>query len=86
MIFQEVEEQLMSMPEEERFDWQEIFKLFHKPDVVGADFKFKRIDGKKIKKILVEEHDFSLERVEKQLDKLKEIHEERKQKDLGKWF
>ena len=86
LIFQEVEEQLMSMPEEERFDWQEIFKLFHKPDVVGADFKFKRIDGKKIKKILVEEHDFSLERVEKQLDKLKEIHEERKQKDLGKWF
>ena len=36
--------------------------------------------------ILVEKHEFSLERVEKQLEKLKEIQEEQKQKDLGKWF
>ncbi|GAI59002.1 unnamed protein product, partial [marine sediment metagenome] len=34
----------------------------------------------------VERHDFSLQRVEKQLEKLKDMHEKAKQKDLKKWF
>jgi len=55
----------MSLDEENKFDWQEIFELFHKPDVVDAEFDFKEVDEEKIKKILVEEHDFSEERVEK---------------------
>ncbi|MBI2043406.1 flap endonuclease-1 [Candidatus Pacearchaeota archaeon] len=86
LIFKSVEEQMMSMPEDERFDWKEIFELFHKPNVINEKFKFGKIDEKKIKKILVDEHDFSLERVEKQLEKLHEIQEEMKQKNLGKWF
>jgi len=85
LIFKEVEEQLLSLPEEDRFDWKEIFEMFHKPDVVKADFIFKKIDEKKIKKILVNEHDFSEERVEKQLEKLREIEDKRKQKGLGEW-
>ena len=40
----------------------------------------------KIKEILVERHDFSEERVEKQLDKLRDITEKAKQKGLDKWF
>ena len=42
---------------------------------------------KKIKKILVDEHDFSEERVEKQLEKLRELKEKKKQKtgSLGSW-
>jgi len=85
-IFNSVEEQLMSLPEEDRFNWQEIFQLFHKPNVVKADFNFGKVDEKKIKKILVEEHDFSEQRVEKQLEKLREIKEKQKQKGLDKWF
>ena len=86
LIFKSIEEQLMSLPEEDRFDWQEIFELFHKPKVIDVNFEFGKIDEEKIKKILVEEHDFSEERVNKQLDKLQDAEEKAKQKDLGKWF
>ena len=86
LIFQSVEEQLMSLPEEDRFDWKEVFELFHKPNVKNFDFKFGKLNEKKIKEILVDEHDFSEERVEKQLERLKDVKEKSKQKDLGKWF
>lgn len=86
LIFKSVEEQMKNQREEDQFDWQEIFQLFKKPDVVNAEFKFGKIDEKKIKKILVEEHDFSEERVEKQLGKLREAHEKSKQKGLGNWI
>lgn len=85
LIFKAVEEQLMSLPEEDRFDWKEIFELFHKPNVVGPDFQFKDIDESRIKEILIKEHDFSEQRVEKQLDKLKDAKEKAKQKGLGDW-
>jgi flap endonuclease-1 len=86
LIFKEVEEQIQDLDEVDRFDWKEVFELFHKPDVIDAEFDFKKVDEEKIKEILVERHDFSEERVDKQLKRLREIHEERKQKDLGKWF
>ncbi len=85
LIFKNVEEQMMSLPEKERFDWQEIFELFHKPRVVNSDIVFRKIDENEIKKILVNEHDFSEERVEKQLEKLREIKEKKKQKGLHEW-
>jgi len=84
-IFQSVEEQIMSLPEEDRFEWQEIFELFHKPNVVDADFDFPEVDEEKIKQILIDEHDFSESRVEKQLEKLREIKEKKKQKGLNEW-
>ena len=86
LIFESVEEQMMSLSEEDRFDWREIFELFHRPKVIDADFEFGKIDEEKIKEILVERHDFSLERVEKQLEKLRKICEMSKQKNLEKWF
>ena len=86
LIFQSVEEQMMNLSEEDKFDWQEIFELFHKPSVVKADFEFKKVNEEKIKKILVEEHDFSEERVEKQLEKLRELKEKKKQKNLEGWL
>jgi flap endonuclease-1 len=76
----------MSLPEEERFEWREIFELFHKPNVINALFKFGKIDEKKIREILVNEHDFSDDRVQKQLERLREITEKNKQKNLEKWF
>ena len=86
LIFKEVEEKINSLPEEDRFDWRDIFELFHKPNVANIDFKFKKLDEEKIRKILVEEHDFSEERVNKQIERLKEIAEKNKQKGLNEWF
>ncbi len=85
LIFKNVEEQMMSMPKEDRFDWKEIFQLFHKPNVIKTEIVFPKVDEEKIKKILVEEHDFSEDRVEKQFEKLRKVREERKQKGLSEW-
>ncbi len=85
-IFEEVKQRIRSLPDEDQFDWQEVFELFHKPDVKDFDFEFKEIDEDKIKEILVKRHDFSEERVQKQIDKLNEIKEKNKQKGLDKWF
>lgn len=82
LIFESVKEQMELMPEEDRFDWKEIFELFHKPSVSHAVFVFGKVDEKKIRDILVKEHDFSDERVQKQLERLREITEKSKQKTL----
>jgi flap endonuclease-1 len=86
LIFDSVEEQISNLNEEDKFYWKEIFELFHRPNVANSEFKFGKIDEKKIREILIEEHDFSEERVEKQLERLREITEKNKQKGLDKWF
>ncbi len=85
LIFEEVKEKIHSLPEEDQFDWKEVFELFHKPGVTDADLKFGKMDEKKIKKILVEEHDFSEERIDKHIERLREIEEKSKQKGLDNW-
>ena len=69
------------------FDWQEIFELFKKPNVT-SDYKiqFNPVDEKELKKLLVEEHDFSEERIDSSIKKLSEQKKEMQQKDLKKWF
>jgi flap endonuclease-1 len=74
-IFKEVEEKL-------DFNWQEVFEIFKKPNVKKIDVKFPKFNEEKIKEILVEKHDFSLERVQNQFGKLKEVKKEREQKTL----
>ena len=65
-IFREVEHLL-------EFNWQEVFEIFKKPNVhAGLKVSFPKRDSLRIKKILVDEHDFNLERVERQLEKLEE--------------
>src|SRR3989344_2254104 len=86
LIFKSIEEQFLNLSDEDKFDWKEIFELFHKANVKDEKFKFPEIDEKKIKKILVQDHDFSDERVEKQLEKLRDAKEKNKQRNLGKWF
>jgi flap endonuclease-1 len=86
LIFDSMKEQLNNLPEEDKFDWREIFELFHKPDVSHSIFEFKKVSEKKIRQILVDEHDFSDDRVQKQLERLREINEKNKQKGLDKWF
>ncbi|MFZ1970650.1 MAG: flap endonuclease-1 [Candidatus Nanoarchaeia archaeon] len=86
MIFKSVEEQMNNLNEDDKFDWREVYSLFHKANVTNSDIRFKKLDRSKIKKILVDEHDFSEDRVDKQLEKLEGIEEKNKQKDLKKWF
>lgn len=66
-IFEEVVERFGDLG----FDWKEVFEIFKKPKVDKVKLEFPKMDVDKIKEILVERHEFSLDRVEKQLDKLK---------------
>ncbi len=76
VIFREVEGKI-------DFDWKEVFEIFKKPDVArGMRVKLSKLDFDGIKKILVEEHDFSLERVEKHIGKLDEVKKESAQRKL----
>ena len=86
LIFKSVEEQILNLPEEDRFDWTEIFPLFHKPDVEDVEFEFGKVDENKIKELLVDEHNFSEDRIEKQLKRLGDIADKKKQKNLEGWF
>ena len=76
-IFKELEEQGRL-----DFDWKEIFEIFKKPNVSREKVKFPRLDESRIKEILVREHDFSEERVEKQLGKLKAVKRKSAQSSL----
>lgn len=82
MIFDSVKEQIENLPAEDKFNWKEIFELFHKPNVSHSIFIFGKVNENKIRDILVKEHDFSDERVQKQLERLREILEKNKQKTL----
>ncbi len=64
------------------FDWRAVFEIFKKPNVSKEKVKFPKLDSVRIKEILVKEHDFSLERVEKQLEKLGAIKKKGEQKTL----
>ncbi len=74
-IFKDVEERL-------DFNWQEVFEIFKRPNVNKEKVEYPKFDEKKIKEILVERHEFSLERVENQLLKLKGLKKENAQKKL----
>lgn len=64
------------------FDWKEIFEMFKKPDVnKETEIEFPQINEKEIKKILME-HDFSEERIEKQIEKITEAKNQSKQRTL----
>ncbi len=40
LIFKSVESQIEKLSEDDKFDWKEIFHLFHKPNVANAKFEF----------------------------------------------
>lgn len=70
--------------EEPDFDWQDIFELFKKPDVTtGYKIEFRKVDEKAVKKLLCDEHDFSVDRVTSALEKIHEGKEKASQKGLG---
>jgi flap endonuclease-1 len=67
--------------------WSEVYYLFKNMDVTD-DYKLEwnNIDEDQILKLLVEEHDFSQERVSATLKKLEKELGSKKQKGLGDFF
>ncbi|MFA6022814.1 MAG: flap endonuclease-1 [Candidatus Pacearchaeota archaeon] len=64
------------------FNWQDVFEMFKKPDVNPiAEIVFPKIDETEIRKILMD-HDFTEERIEKQIEKLKDVKVKSAQKTL----
>ena len=76
-IFRELEEQGRL-----EFDWRVVFEIFKKPNVAMEKIKFPKLDEALVRRILVEEHDFSLERIENSLGKLHEVKKENAQRKL----
>jgi flap endonuclease-1 len=70
------------------FDWKKVEEIFLKPKVLKEyKIEFNEINREKVLELLVEEHDFSRERVENTLKKLEEkIEEKGEQSNLSKWF
>ncbi len=68
------------------FDWKAIYKEFHefKPRT-REEPKFEKIDEEKIKQLLLSK-DFSEDRINSGLEKLREIKEKQKQKGLGEFL
>ena len=69
------------------YPWTEVFYLFKKiPVIDDYDLSWKPIDRDKVYELLVEEHDFSRERVLGSFDKLIREKEKNTQKGLGEFF
>ena len=68
-------------------EWENLFALFDKPSInLKYSIEFKEINKEKINKLLVQEHDFSAERIENALLKLEKAREKQKQQGLSKWI
>ncbi len=67
-------------------DAHDIYEFFLKPSVT-EDYKleWKEPDKAKLMRFMVDEHDFSQERMEKVIDKLRENYNKSKQSSLGGW-
>lgn len=66
------------------FDWREVYSTFgNMPVEKKYELKWRHIDTGRIKKILVEDHDFSLERVENTLSKISRVKKDIGQRILG---
>lgn len=69
------------------YPWQEVLELFEHPNLTD-DYKlnFSAINIDKLAKILCEKHDFSKQRVEKQLEELEKSSIAKRQKGLGEFL
>ena len=69
------------------FDWEEIYNTFKKmPLEKHYSIRFGKVDEEGIRELLVKEHDFSSERVEKTLLSLKQEEKKKQQAGLSRFF
>lgn len=77
----------------EKIDWKfevdphEVYELFMNP-LISKKYKieWKEPEKEKTIRLMVDEHDFSIERIEKAVDRLMEIKKEGTQSSLDSWF
>jgi flap endonuclease-1 len=67
---------------------EDLMELFLKPKIDEKVYiRFEKFDSDKIKKVLCQEHGFSIERIDNTIKKIEETQKEAgKQKELSKWF
>lgn len=66
------------------FEWTEVYYLIKKiPTTDDYELRWENVDNEAIIRLLVDEHDFSMERVKSTLEKLKKESSEKHQKSLG---
>jgi len=66
------------------FNWKQIYAIFKSMPVMKEyQLKWDRINEDKIKEILVERHEFTLDRIEKTIKNLKKDDKKKNQKGLG---
>jgi len=66
------------------FSWKEVYDLFENMPVTDDyELNWEKADEDEIRKILIEEYDFSEERVSSSLDKIGKSNEKKTQKSLG---
>lgn len=69
------------------FNWKQVYATFKSmPVMLNYQLKWSEPEEAKIKKLLIDKHDFSEERVNKTLDSLREYKESKKQKGLSEFF
>ena len=69
------------------FSWEEVFNLIKNiPVNKNYHLKWTNFDEEKIMRLLVDEHDFSEERVKSQLESLVKENKKKNQKGLGEFF
>ena len=69
------------------FDWQEVYKQFKDfTSITTEKIPELKINKEKIIEILVTRHEFSIERIDSALDKLKVLEENKKQKGLNEFW
>ncbi len=73
-----------------KFGWgekeEEVFQFFKNPPVVDVEVKFGSPNWEKIKKILVDEHEFSEDRIDKQRKEYEEAKGRLNQTSLSRFF
>jgi flap endonuclease-1 len=67
------------------FDWNYIFAQFYKYESDNENIIFQKMDEEKIRDFLLKK-DFSIERINSGIEKIKKTCEEKKQKGLGDFF
>jgi flap endonuclease-1 len=68
-------------------DPEKIYNFFLKPPVSDEyDIEWKNPDKQEILRLMIEDHDFSEERIQKAVDRLLEIRKTGTQVSLGEWF
>ncbi|MCX6748422.1 MAG: flap endonuclease-1 [Candidatus Pacearchaeota archaeon] len=78
-IFKSVENLLEK--QKNKFNWQEIFSLFKKPDVKNFEIKSLKLNLARVKEILLE-REFSEDRIDSALAKLNQVKKSQEQKKL----